>query len=91
MYSVTIMRTWPPGSFQANGLALDHVLVPDLAADLGKDRDAVRVPLAEHRAGLDLGALLDQQIGAGRDLVFFDFAALGSKNKISPLRVNTTC
>ena len=30
-------------------LALDDVLVADLAADLGEDRDVVRVPLAEHR------------------------------------------
>ena len=30
-------------------LALDDVLEADLAADLGEDRDVVRVPLAEHR------------------------------------------
>ena len=30
-------------------LVLDDVLVADLAADLGEDRDVVRVPLAEHR------------------------------------------
>ena len=29
-------------------LALDDVLEADLAADLGEDRDVVRVPLAEH-------------------------------------------
>ena len=31
-------------------LALDDVLEADLAADLGEDRDVVRVPLAEDRA-----------------------------------------
>ena len=34
-------------------LVLDDVLVADLAADLGEDRDVVRVPLAEHRAAGD--------------------------------------
>ncbi len=36
--------------FQPHRLALDDVLEADLAADLGEDRDAVRVPLAEHLA-----------------------------------------
>ena len=31
-------------------LTLDDVVEPDLAADLGQDRDVVRVPLAEHLA-----------------------------------------
>ena len=34
-------------------LALDDVLEADLAADLGEDRDVVRVPLAEHGAAGD--------------------------------------
>ena len=37
-----------------HGLALDDVVEPDLAADLGQDRDVVRVPLAEHLAAVDL-------------------------------------
>jgi hypothetical protein len=46
--------------FQADGFAFDDVLVADLAADFRQDRDAVRVPLAEDRAGLDFPVLLDQ-------------------------------
>ena len=63
--------------FQANGFAFDDVLVADLAADFGQNGDAVRVPLAEHRAGGHFLAFVHQQIGAGGDLVFFEFAALG--------------
>ena len=40
-------------------LALDDVVEADLAADLGEDRDVVRVPLAEHLAAVDLLAVLD--------------------------------
>ena len=54
-----------------------HVLVADLAADFGENRDAVRVPLAEHGAGADLLVLVDQQVGAGGNLVLLQFAALG--------------
>ena len=42
-----------------HGLALDDVVEADLAADLGEDRDVVRVPLAEHLAAVDLLAVLD--------------------------------
>ena len=67
--------------FHADRLAFDDVLVADLAADFGQDRDAVRVPLAEHGAGLDLLVLLDQQVGAGGDLVFLQLAALGVEDQ----------
>ena len=60
----------------ADRLALDDVLVADLAADFGQDGDAVRVPLAEHRARRNLLVLLDQQIGAGGDFVLLQLAAL---------------
>ena len=63
--------------FQPHRLAFDDVLEADLAADFGEDGDAVRVPLAEHRAGLDFLVLVDEQVGAGGDLVFFQLAALG--------------
>ena len=40
-------------------LALDDVVEADLAADLGQDRDDVRVPLAEHLAAADRLAVFD--------------------------------
>ena len=52
----------------AHRFAFDDVLVADLAADFGENRDAVRVPLAEHRAGLDLLVLVDQQDWRRREL-----------------------
>ena len=64
-----------------HGLAFDHVLVADLAADLGQDRDAVRIPLAEDLAGLDLLVLFDHQFGAGGDFVLFQFPALGIQQR----------
>ena len=63
--------------FHADGFPLNHVLVTDLAADLRKNGDAMRVPLAEDRAGLDLLILVYKQVGAGGDLVFFQLAAFG--------------
>ncbi len=61
----------------AHRLALDDVLVADLAAHLGEDRDGVRVPFAEDAAGLDFLVLLDQQVGTGGHLVFLQLASLG--------------
>src|SRR6185437_9509507 len=63
--------------FGPHRLALDHVLVTDLAADLGQDRDAVRIPLAEDGAGSDFLVFLDLQVGAGGDFVFFQLAPFG--------------
>ncbi len=63
--------------FQPHRFAFDDVLVADLAADFGQNRDAVRVPLAEDRAGLHFLVLVDQQVGAGGDFVLLQLAALG--------------
>src|SRR5439155_244297 len=57
-------------------LVLDDVLEADLAADLGEDRDVVRVPLAEHRAAGDLLAVLDLHLGAVGDVVLLQLAPL---------------
>ena len=58
-------------------LALDDVLEADLAADLGEDRDVVRVPLAEHRAAGDHLAVVDLHLGTVGDVVLLELAALG--------------
>ncbi len=63
--------------FQAHRFALDHVLVADLAADFGQNRDAMRVPLANDLARLDLLILVDRQVRAGGNFVFLDLATLG--------------
>src|SRR5262249_57320681 len=60
----------------AQSLALDDVLEADLAAALGEDGDAVRLPLAQRLADLDLLALLDEQLGAVGHRVFFEDALL---------------
>ena len=60
----------------AEGFAFLEVLVPDLAALLAHDRDRVRVPPAEDRAGVDLLALDDQQLGPVRHRVPFDDLAV---------------
>jgi len=67
--------------FEADGFALDDVLVADLPADFRQDRDAVRVPLAEDGAGLNFLVLVDQEVGAGGDFVLLDFAALGVQDQ----------
>ena len=67
--------------FQAHRFAFDDVLVADLAADFGQNRDAVRVPLAEDRAGLDFLVFFDQQVRAGGNFVFFQLATLGIENR----------
>ena len=63
--------------FDPHGFAFDHVFVADLAGDFGKNRDAVRVPLAKHGAGFDFLVFLDQQDRAGGNFVFLQLAALG--------------
>ena len=63
--------------FQTHRFALDDVLVADLAADFGQNRDAVRIPLAEDRARLDVLILFDQQVRAGGDFVLLQLATLG--------------
>ena len=58
-------------------LAFDDVFVADLAADLGQDRDVVRVPLAEHRAAFDDRlAVVDQHDGAVGNVVLLELAPL---------------
>ena len=61
---------------QPHRFAFDDVLEADLAGDFGQNRNAVRIPLAEHLRRLDLLVLLDEQCGAGGNLVLFQFAAL---------------
>ena len=57
--------------------AFDDVVEADLAADLGQDRDVVRVPLAEHAAAVDRLAVLDHHDGAVGNVVLLQLAALG--------------
>ena len=68
---------WPRGILLGpHRLTLDQILEADLAADLGENRDAVRVPFAEHVARVGLLVLVDLQESAGRHFVFLDLAAL---------------
>ncbi len=63
--------------FDAARLAVDDVLVADLAAHFGKDGDGVRIPLAEQGPLLDVAVLLDHQMRTGRHFVLLQLAALG--------------
>ena len=47
-----------------------------LAGHFGEDRDAVRIPLAEHGAGFDFLIFFGIKIARG-NFVFFQLAALG--------------
>ena len=60
----------------AHRLAFDQVLVADLAARLGENRNAVRVPFADDLAGLHHFVLGHAEHGAGRHFVLLDLAAL---------------
>jgi len=62
-------------------LALDDVLVLDLAANLGEDRDVVRVPLAEHLAPVDLLAVLDHDDCPVGHVELLQLAPLGVEEK----------
>ena len=48
--------------FQTQRFVFDDVLEADAAAALGEDRDAVRVPVAQHLPGHDLLAFLDLEV-----------------------------
>ena len=67
--------------FHTHRFAFDDVLVADLAADFGQNRDAVRIPLAEDRARLDFLVFFDQQVRAGGNFVLLQLAALGIENR----------
>ncbi len=67
--------------FEPHRFAFDHVFVANLSADFGQNRDAVRIPLAEHGAGGDFLVLLHHQVGAGGNLVLFQLAALGVEHR----------
>ena len=68
-------------------LALDDVLEADLAADLGEDRDVVRVPLAEHRAAGDRAGRPRPSSSAPSGTSYFSSSRpLASRIWISPLR-----
>ena len=58
-------------------LVLDDVVEPDRAADLGQDRDVVRVPLDDHLAAGDLLAVLDHDHGAVGHVELVQLATLG--------------
>jgi hypothetical protein len=78
------------GVLLADGLAeLDVDEVHD-AALLGEDGRAVRVPLDEDLAALDLLAGLDVDLGAVVDLVFSSSRPLSSRIAISPFRLRLT-
>ena len=63
--------------FDAHRLALDDVLVADLARHLREDRDRVRVPLDEHGARLDLLPLLHLQNRTSRNVDLLEIVPLG--------------
>ena len=73
-----LVRRRRVASRPAERLALDDVLVADLAADLGEDRDVVRVPLAERSGrGLTFWPSSTSIVGAVGDVVLLELAALG--------------
>ena len=55
----------------------DDVVESDLAADLGQDRNVVRVPLAEHAAAADRLAVFDHHDRTVGNVVFLELATLG--------------
>ena len=57
-------------------LTLDDVVEPDLAADLGQNRNVVRVPLAEHLAFRHRLAVFDEHDRTVGHVVFFELAPL---------------
>src|SRR5262249_52735790 len=68
-------------AFLAVRLAFLDLVEADLAADLGEDRDPMRVPAAQHLAGLDLLPLLDVQDGTVGNGVAFEHAVLGAHDR----------
>src|SRR5262249_52123347 len=58
-------------------LPFDDVVEADRTADLGEDRDVVRVPLAEHLAAADLLAVLDHDDGPVGHVELLQLAPLG--------------
>src|SRR5205823_2782392 len=67
--------------FLLHGDALDDVVELHLAGFLGENWDAIRVPLDEGLALLELAAVLDGDHRADDDIVLFEFAAIVAKNR----------
>src|SRR5271157_5513006 len=68
-----------------HGLTLDHVVETHLAADLGEDRDVVRIPLAEHLAAVDLLAVVDDHRRPVGHVVLLELAPLGIEDLDFPV------
>ena len=79
--------------FAAHRFAFDQILVANLAARLGQNRDTVRIPLAEDVSpGFDRPDLLRPEITAPVGISYFSSSRpFSSTRAISPLRVSTTC
>ena len=56
--------------------AVDHVLEMDRTADLGEDREGVRIPFEKHVVFTNRGAVLKENAGAVYHFVAFALTAL---------------